>query len=275
MIAHPLQVYVDEAGTDETSPVTIVAAVIVAPPFWTPLNARIAAIKDDCVLHEQRAGYVFHATDLFSGKNGHEAWKVADRITLMKLMLGVFRELDIPFALGACFQGQERADHDEYVRRMYPALQRILGIGAKVNNVRFRHALALMKCLDSVDQFILRCAPAGDTAAVLAEDIPKTRELLANFTELVRQRSDGRMGPKLERIAGGVHFAKKGTHPFLELADALAFTARRYLSRQSFGEELMNSIQPYMTVTMGDWGRHYLSSRCCVPSIDVVRYKPR
>jgi hypothetical protein len=247
-----------------------VAAVIVAPAHWQALNHRISEIKDSLVPPGQRPNDILHATDVFSGNNGHKDWPVQLRIDLMKSTLGIFRHVNIPFALGACFRNREAADHDEYTERMYPTLKHDLGIDANINHPRFRHTMAMMQCLDSVDKFIIRCAPAGDTAIVLAEDAPKSRGLLANFTELVRQRSDG----KLETIAGGVHFAKKGSHPFLELADILAFTARRYLSNQSFGEELMNAIQPYMTVPMGGWGEHYLHSRICFPRLNELRDNP-
>ncbi len=269
-----LQIYVDEAGTDESSPVTVVAAVIVVPTQSTALADRIDAIKDKYVPRKQRDGYILHATDIFSRRNGHESWEISDRVNLMKTILRVFYERDVPFAIGACFRSAEGADHDKYAERLYPTIQRILGINAKVNGARYRHTLALMKCLDSVDQFIRNFGPPDASGIVLAEDVPNSKELLANFTELVRQRSDGRAGPKLERITGGLDFAVKGAHPFLELADMLAFTARRYLSNQLYGEELMNSIQPYMTSPMGEWGQHYLSSRYCFPRLDEARDCP-
>ena len=71
----------------------------------------------------------------------------------------------------------------------------------------------------------------------------------------------------ITHIVGPVHFAKKQEEPHLQIADGCAYAIRRYMSKLSYGQELMQALY-------GDSFREVFLERC-LQSVCSTPVKPR
>ncbi len=236
-------VFVDEAGTSETEPATIVAGLIVNADRQMMLAE--AAIEEalGAVPEPFSSGFVFHATDVFSNQKYRKLWPLTDRLALLHSMMRLPRRLKIPFSFGL-------------VRRESP--NRLAGAG--ISRTQWHHINAFTYCLARADMYIREFAAPNEVATVVAEDVPEMRKFLKQTPGLFRQvilsraplrpttaeKNLGYIKQKREiriaRIRKAIHFVQKEDDPMLQLADATAFGLRRYFAGQQFGDEFASSI---------------------------------
>ena len=114
----------------------------------------------------------------------------------------------------------------------------------------------------SADRFIRENCAENEMGLVIVEDIPEMRANLKNAflvaknlfdtvasnelqptkTEALSGKIQQRVPFGIERIRDGVHFASPIDDPFLQIADAVAFSLRRYLNHQKHGQDLMKNV---------------------------------
>ena len=132
-------IYMDEAGTDAHSPITVVVGLIVNAD--TQLMDAEAAIREvsDGVPGAFRQGFVFHADTIWNDVRYRAQWSLADRIALLKRMMALPRRLQIPIAFAL-------------VRRSAQGPQ--IGARAKLSKAQEHHIQAFAFCVASADKYI-------------------------------------------------------------------------------------------------------------------------
>ncbi|MBS7542219.1 DUF3800 domain-containing protein [Ancylobacter oerskovii] len=247
-------IYADEAGTAPAEPVRVVAAVIVeADKQWATVDAAIKELINANVPTEFQKGFIFHGKEIFNGgKNiNRNSWPIQERMEFFKQFLSIPRQHNIPIALGITFNGI----HDKRASE----IETKTGKKIPIPMHRFEHLSAFQRCMERTDWFIHKYLSGLETGKVVAEDLPEAREILTNsgfmfrdhpieMTEehLLAEPWQKELGIKaaahtyaIRHIVDVPHFVDKSGAPILQLADACAFSFRRYLSRQTYGDDLV------------------------------------
>ena len=103
------------------------------------------------------------------------------------------------------------------------------------------HMIAFARCINQADRLMREFHP-GEVATVFAEDIDgRKRELMRDMIKKI-QLSPGIFGDftsePIERVRNGISWVKKDDCVFLQLADAVAYSFRRYHQKIRFGDYL-------------------------------------
>jgi Protein of unknown function (DUF3800) len=242
-------VFVDEAGTSETEPITIVVGIIAhADHHVMTAEALLAEILGG-VPPKFREGFTFHSTEVWNSPKYRDDWRMTDRLTLLGDVMRIPRRLGMAISLGM-------------VRRnsSYELSKNTL------TKAQFQHVMAFRGCLGKADKYIREYADPREVATVIAEDVPDMRKHLRALPKLSRNpdlsmglsvrgalRSTiddevrGYVGQdsdilRITRIRNVVHFVEKDEEPLLQIADACAFGLRRYFSELDHGPELAHAI---------------------------------
>lgn len=249
-------IYMDEAGTADHEPVTVVAGIIVhADTQFVPAEEEMASLVRDFVPEQLRANFLFHGTSVWNNPKYREVWEREERLALILGMMSLPRRLKIPISFGI-------------VRRSAPEID----LKGKMSQSQFRHVMAFTGAVGRADKYIRDHGAPNEIATLVAENIPEMHRFLKFGLTMLRQQPitlekdllqptqlEKSMGiaiqepeQTVQRIRDGVHFQEKSESPFLQIADALAFGLRRGFSEQKMGDEFLESIfgEP---LNMSDW----------------------
>lgn len=242
-------IFVDEAGTSQHEPVTVVVGIIASADNHVMdaealtheiLGAVPAALKSD---------FVFHATDVFGAKKYRDAdWSPTNRFELLKSMMSVPHRIGMAVSVSAQWAGA--TDFSENYAQF--------GWTAKQSDL----FTAFHQCLAMADRNIRRHAGPREVATVVAEDNPEMRRSLRVVPKMLRDNpriipsehirqtpADLEAGyctqngeVRVTRIRNSVHFVEKSEDPLVQVADACAFGFRRFFAGQKFGPEFARAI---------------------------------
>lgn len=243
-------IYVDEAGTSAREPVRVVASVIVnADEQYRILDEQISSAVAQHVPEALRPGYVVHAKEIFNGgkRVDRTTWPFESRREFLSSLLRIPRENAVPISVGFVFS-------DVYSSEMPPR--------EDLDLVTLQHSIAFSSCVERADLFLRKYLNGNEVGLVVSEDVPERRRFLSLTGLLHRSqpmflpagwqrpnRLEHDLGLKppdkdleIRNIIDVPHFVAKGQAPMLQLADVCAFTFRRCLSRQPYGEELVQEM---------------------------------
>jgi Protein of unknown function (DUF3800) len=241
-------VYMDEAGTSAVEPVTIVVGLIVNADKQIMFAEDAITEAMGAVPEEFKKGFIFHAKNIWGDQIYRERWSMADRLGLLRTMMGLPRKLEIPIA----FAMQRR--ELQYAKEMYEEFSLTLP--------QWQHIMAFQACVSKADKYIRKHAGAREIGSIVAEDVPEMRRFLKLAPGILRDNptvlhpdmvtptpEERRLGYvkqeldfRVTRIRRAVHFVEKQDDPLLQLADAVAFGFRRFFSNQEFGEDFVEKI---------------------------------
>lgn len=242
-------IYVDEAGTSENEPITIVVAIIVHADRQLMLAESAIAEAISGVPNKFREGFVFHAAQIWGDEKyrDDDVWTLADRLYLLKQVMAVPRKLGLAISIGLA----RRHEHDVSAEKL-----KALGVTA----TQWDHMMAFSMCIARADKWIRDRAQSNEVGSVVAEDVPDMRRFLRVAPQVMREIPQN-VGPvratveeqrlgyitqhtemRVTRIRNIVHFIQKEDDPLLYLADACAFGFRRFFSEQKFGDEFAAAI---------------------------------
>ena len=242
-------VFVDEAGTSENEPKTVVVGIIVHADEQLMFAERAIHEALEAVPNEFRSGYVFHATDVWgSPKYRDGSWPMTNRLSLLKTMMGLPRRLRTHISMGMVRRDADVGWHE--------------GVMGGISKAQMQHYMAFSFCVGEADCYIRTKAKLNEVGTVVAEDVPEMRQVLARIPKIMRMapivspvgallptkaeqeagyiKQPGEL--RVSRIRNSIHFVPKDAEPLLYLADACAFGFRRYFSGQSFGDEFVEAI---------------------------------
>lgn len=246
-------IYVDEAGTSAREPVTVVVGVIInADTHWQLAFQELQTILDANVPPQLRPGFIFHAKDIWSSYREHTSWERKQRLELIAAVAAIPRRLQMAVSLG-------RAK-----RTLKGEIE-----GLKMKPQDFDHLMAFGGCIRRANKYVREWGNAAEVATLVAEDVhDKRRQLRAMLKAEMPQLNESHFRPTIKEIISGqikvnnagpidrivdtVHFAAKTEAPLLQIADACAFSFRRYFSEQDYGEDLVKSMLG-TSLIRGDW----------------------
>ncbi len=236
-------VYLDEAGISnpEHEPFIVVAGVIIhADCQWKAIEAHIRSLVADFIPQSDQDGFVFHATELFSGGKyfDRDVWPRCIRWQILDELVAIPRKFDLPISCGV----QNRSVLAAQLTELSLAHQTALG-----------HLVAFSHFVVWVERWMKAKSPA-EVALLIAEDHPEVRQLIKDAQEVAKDpkkvavyglRNDFEDLP-LTKIVDTVHFASKAHSIMLQLADACAFAIKRKAMKKSdskrFFEPLASQI---------------------------------
>jgi hypothetical protein len=211
-------IYIDEAGTSDREPITVVAAVIVHSDLqYRVLSDYLAYVRRRYRLD---AKFIFHAKELFSGGKtfDRDSWPLELRLRIMKRLLSVPRRFRLPIVFG-------------YFRK------------ADGYDANIRHQCAFASCLKRANDYV-KDKYRDEMAMVVAENVTHMQNQLSRIPSLFEDLPSALM-PEYSRhpydaIMDQILFAEKKSSPLLQIADHIAFTLRRFMGEQSLGRRLAN-----------------------------------
>jgi len=238
-------IYSDEAGTSAREPITVVVGVLIhADRHWRAAADFLQEVLDDHIPKPLRPGFVFHATDVWSGYREYDnVWSREDRADCIAAVASIPRILGAALAVGKVRRDAGAPDN------------------TPIPMEDLQHLMAFWLCMGRANKYVRDWGEEGEVATLVAEDVPKKRKLLKialrmpqaahEIDELhVRpareDREAGRivqtLAGDIDRIIDTVHFVEKDEAPLLQLADACAFSFRRYFAGHSHGEQLVTAM---------------------------------
>lgn len=250
-------IYVDEAGTSKKEPVTVVVGIIVqADKAWRSVEREINAALS-LVPERHRSGFVFHAKSVWGDPAFREGWSKEDRLALIEHMASIPVRYGLSIALGT-------------VRRDSGGHETIKEYDINVSLEQWHHMLAFSSCLIRADTF-LRERTEQEMGTVVVEDIPEMRTKLrqafkvaslltmpehqVTFIPTKRELETGIQTQThvsgIENIQSSVHFVAKDNDPFLQVADACAFSLRRFFAGEKNGQILIDAMG--LPLNFDDW----------------------
>jgi hypothetical protein len=261
-------IYIDEAGTSAPEPVSVVAALIVNPDVhWYPVMRRVRELWDHYIPSEYRRDnqhklhkdFTFHAKRVSDASN-YPRWNEESRRTLLQAMMAIPGEFEIPITFGAVKRGAfDWSGWPEHRKKqMTPA--------------KSDHMSAFMGCIGEANKFI-RTEYPNELAQVISDHHSEMPQILRTTlndvqarpfpmeTHVPREGREPEIRTELlgaDRVIDEVYFLEHRNAPFLQIVDAVAFGLRRYLARQSSGEDYLHAISDARALEMpDDWGMFF------------------
>ena len=217
-------IYMDEAGTDHGSPVTVVAGVVVDPDKqWNATHQFLEKFKEQ--LPDLPEDWVLHATELFSGGKTliRDKYGKDIRFPVLEALFGLPRFLGLPIFFSDTWKGEKKEDWD-------PA-----------TDAWFRHVMAFTGAVKAANSLMAKSFP-DELATLTAEDVPQNKQLLSSIPVMLRMAGVHDGVHHFDRIVDTPNFANKQGAPHLVIADALAFAVRLYLSGHKDGPWAMEHV---------------------------------
>ena len=245
-------IFVDEAGTSEPEPVTVVAGVIANADEHIMVAEKLVHECIGAVPPALKDNFVFHATDVLNNHSDKysDKWSITDRLKLLKNVMSVPRRTNMAISFSVQWRG--KVDHSK-------------SLPSKLRDHEKDHLMAFANCLALADRNIRDKAGAMEIATVVCEDCQDMRQYLKKVPDWYK-KNPIHLGPKdlrwieederagyltqsgdmrIERIRGSVHFVEKDEDPLVQVADACAFGIRRFFAGQKFGRDFVEAIFGY------------------------------
>jgi hypothetical protein len=216
-------VYLDEAGISNPAhePHVVVAGVIIhADRQWKAVELHLNDMADRYVPGDRRAGFVFHAKDLFHGSGAfpRNQWSREKRWEILDELIAIPEQLDLAVVPG-------------YVERA--ALTKK---NPSMNTVNAQ-AIAFMICSYAIELYMRRVA-SQEVASIIMENNDQARRIIKSIQQFNRDPTNAAVLTSLNfgefvlsRIVDTVHFAEKSESSPLQVADACAFAIKRHLMK--------------------------------------------
>lgn len=212
------QALIDEAGINAKDPVVVVAGLVLDPDRdYHAIKGKIeTAVERELPAHLQDDFY-FHAKDVYGKIRKQEGWSWADCNRITDAWLDIAIDLKIPVVLTWIAKNLNER-----------------GV-CEVNDDA--HMVAFAECAQGIDDFMRAHAP-DEIASLIVEDCPQMRSKLRHMIQKI-QRGDlvGKLNfsERITNTADGLLFGQKQDHPFLQIADAFAWSFSRYANDRKGG----------------------------------------
>ena len=235
--------YLDESGTAKHEPDFVVAAIIIeADKQLLAVEQQLDAITEKHIPKEDRPGFVFHATDIWSGKKyfkDRQLWSLEKRLAILDDLAAIPAKFDLPISFAAFIK--EKWDDERLPRKPTP--------GEKDEAM---HTLAFATCCDGVEMFMRECAP--DEITMLIAEVRPAIEMSLKSALLIFKSAEAmklndfpqREFTPYEKIRESVYFAIKDESRPLQLADTCCFFLRARASKTPHTERYYKMLKPQM-----------------------------
>lgn len=241
------RIYCDESGTSGQG-ILVAASVIVHGEIqWKPLEEHIRDLIDKYVAEEDRLGFVFHATDLFSGSGvfkNSEKYPLAHRIEALKELLSIPSKFKLPVVFGFIRKEPSPPNQSTQARR---------------DSIATDHALAFSHCVIATEKFMRKYAAPHELAEMIVEDNTQTKksvDLMLTFLRSAHpvvsdfQKSVSTLHQldtdflPITKISESISWKGKNGARLLQVADCSAFIIRQFLEERADITELLKAFVP-------------------------------
>jgi hypothetical protein len=234
-------VYLDESGTSREETVTVVAGVIVDPDKqWMAVERYIDQLIADYVPEEHQIGFVFHATEIFSGSKIFDprTHTLERRLELLKKLVGIPAKFHLPTVYG--YQDKTILP---FLHHAHPKRPRQV--------LAAHQALTYSYAVIAAERFMREFASPEELATLTVENNDHTRQTIQKSHDLLRGGDEELLSQlvasdleylPVRKIIDCINFASKEQAIMLQLADACAFIYRRYLEKKPYMEEFCDVI---------------------------------
>lgn len=240
-------VYMDEAGISNPAhePFVVVSGIIVnADKNLINVERRLQGLIDRHIPEEHRAGFIFHAQELFNGGGEvfqRDRWPLQTRLEIARDLANLPRKCGLPIAYGF----RERANVPQSMRDMF---------GPTVDSTTIVHVMAFMSCAMTVEQWMRANAPQ-EVCLIVIEDNQRAKKLI---TEQQHQQQDQKLRDTLpenlrvhfpfRKIKEIPLFASKQQSPVLQLADFCAYVFKRILMKDRRYDDVWEPMRRHIAV---------------------------
>lgn len=241
LVGHKLMriAYMDESGTSDREPIAVVAAVMLhADSQWRPLNQALSDMADACAPPAHRSGFIFHAKELYHGGKTllRELFPPEYGRGFLKSILRLPNANDMPVVMGFVVKSEMTPDY-----RPDAVLER---------NTLY-HTIAFIEALVSVDR-VMREYYSDELCQVVVEDHQNARAAIREAFNFLHSPASATLPADildqlpLRHIINPVAFAQKYEASPLQVADASAFTIRRYMENLEDASDYYDILLPAM-----------------------------
>jgi hypothetical protein len=235
--------YLDEGGTSSHEPFAVVAGPIVHGDHQlVPVEEHLLLLAKKHIPEQDRRGFVFHATDIFSGSGyfkDKEKWPLPKRLEILHDLADIPSKFGLPVVMGVADKKHiaEQLDQQPYAQRVLDFVH---------------YASAFTNATQDVELYFRTSFPLEYTL-VIAEDLPKIRRMVKRVQASLQGRDPGVFPPQLlekffelpyTHIRNTVHFAAKAESPLLQIADTCAFIVRGAFVRHRHNPPLLERLLP-------------------------------
>lgn len=237
-------IYADEAGHEETAPITVVGGVIVDADRKLLLAEEYLEEVLRGIPEEVRQRGKISAKGLWSDPKLRDGWSFASRLNVLRNIIAVPKKCGIPVVYAMTRRGATNWEH--------PRLT-----GSELDHISTLANFAAM-----ADRGVREVSQPREVGMLFYEDMGHSRERLNRAVNAYREQTlrfsdhhlnateeevargyriqDGTL--RVERIRKRVVFLTAQEEPLLLLADAVSFTVRRFLNQENFGDDFMNQL---------------------------------
>lgn len=227
-------IFMDEAGTSPSQPVTVVVGVIIDAD---QALARAEMLMREALLSipkELGANYKYSAKDIWGNPAYPKFWPMADRIDLIKSILRIPRILKQAISFSVFWKNDDSYISFEAIRKL------------RIDRNIYSHMMAFSHCVVMSDKFI-RDKCGVEIGMIIAEDhelrsvlaaslnVYRTNPILLRPHGLIKSVEEEKLGYwkqvgslKISRIRESIHFVGKGDDNLVWIADTCAWAIRKY-----------------------------------------------
>lgn len=230
--------YLDEAGISDREPIAVQAAVVIdSDRHIKGVEVALSELADSCAPPECRAGFIFHAKELYHGGKtlkrdaGHDHGR-----GFLKSLLHIPAD-----------NGMEVAMH--FIEKAGITDPRFIPDKAKDRAILY-HTMAFIGCVVGIEM-LMRSRYPKEVCHLVAENNTETRAAVRKAHNFLKTKESIETLPPnirgvlpLQHIVDTVFFADKAESSALQLADACAFAIRRHLERRDDAAEYYGILIP-------------------------------
>lgn len=243
--------YLDESGIGNAKyePFVVVAGVVLhADKQLKAVERRLHELADKYVRPAQRAGFVFHAKEIYNG--GAVFDRASYSLDRRKQILVDLCSIPQEFGLHAVMAYIDR----RALTKQFPSAKRSdVAIAAQT--------IASTACLVAIERFMREPDQDGEVATLVYENNDQAKRWIREtHNELRKGQASEWLSESvyaeylpLQRIAETAFFAEKDESSALQIADAIAFTLNRKLRGESDGDLFYEPLAPQLIVQPDFW----------------------
>jgi hypothetical protein len=240
--------FLDEAGISNPTqePIVVIAGIVVHGDVqYKPLRARIQKVVEDWIPPQDRDGFIFHATDLFSGGGyfSRNLWPLCIRWQILEELCSIPYEFDLPIVFG--FQNR------------WAVPRTFEGKAVKDNiHTAAMQLIAFTHCLIGIERWMRAETDPSENVMLIAEDKPEVKSAfkeihrVAQNPDKIKQSIPAKLAESEElpvtRIVDDIYFTdKQGSVP-LQIADVCAFVIKRHLMKRDYIYRFYGHLRPQL-----------------------------
>jgi hypothetical protein len=215
--------YLDEAGLSKQETHLVVAGIVVPDKKLLDGENALERVLEKHIPEADHEGFEFHAHDLFTGSNyfgNKHKWPQTKRTLIIKDVLDVLIELDLPVIYGAINKTAHRAKY-------YTPFD--------------EHGLAFMFFVERIDKWVADCN-SSECCLLIADETKKEKVIRSSLRQYRKQKIPIGRPVKLDHITDTIYFADSKASWGLQIADFCNYFIKRHLIG---GNELAEKVYQY------------------------------